>query len=70
MALAPSFQLNNALAQDTKASVQQVSTHINEALKAYGTAVGEKYFEAEHAPVQVNNTLIEQAKRCRRRKTS
>jgi hypothetical protein len=62
MALAPSLQQNNALAQDAKASVQEVSTHVNEALKAYATAIGEKYFEAEHAPIQVNQTLIEQAK--------
>jgi hypothetical protein len=64
---APSFlqQHNNvALAQqqDAKASVQEVSTHINEALKAYANAIGEQYFEAEHAPIQVNKTLIEQAK--------
>ena len=62
MALATSLQQNNASAQDAKASVQEVSTHINEALKAYAAAIGEKYFEAEHAPIQVNNTLIEQAK--------
>ena len=62
----PSFlqQNNVALAQqqDAKASVQEVSTHVNEALKAYANAIGEKYFEAEHAPIQVNQTLIEQAK--------
>ena len=64
MALAAlqSLQQNNALAQDTKASVQEVSTNVNEALKAYANAIGEKYFEAEHAPIQVNQTLIEQAK--------
>ena len=62
MALAPSLQQNNASAQEAKASVQEVSTHVNEALKAYATAIGEKYFEAEHAPIQVNQTLIEQAK--------
>ena len=62
MALAPSLQQNNALAQDAKASVQEVSTQVNEALKAYANAIGEKYFEAEHAPIQVNKTLIEQAK--------
>ena len=63
MALAPSLQQNNALAQqDAKASVQEVSTQVNEALKAYANAIGEKYFESEHAPIQVNQTLIEQAK--------
>ena len=63
MALAPSLQQNNvALAQDAKASVQEVSTNINEALKAYASAIGEQYFEAEHTPIQVNKTLIEQAK--------
>ncbi len=62
MTLAPSLQQNNALAQDAKASVQEVSTQVNEALKAYAKAIGEKYFEAEHAPIQVNKTVIEQAK--------
>ncbi len=66
LAAVPSFlqQNNVALAQpqDAKASVQEVSTHVNEALKAYANAIGEKYFEAEHAPIQVNQTLIEQAK--------
>lgn len=64
LAAAPSFlQQNNALAQqDAKASVQEMSTHINEALKAYTSAIGEKYFEAEHAPIQINQILIEQAK--------
>ena len=64
LAAAPSFlQQNNALAQqDVKTSVQEVSTHVNEALKAYANAIGEQYFEAEHAPIQVNKTLIEQAK--------
>ena len=65
MALAAleSLQQNNALAQqDAKASVQEVSTNVNEALKAYANAIGEKYFEAEHAAIQVNKTLIEQAK--------
>ena len=59
-----SLQHNNVASaqQDAKASVQEVSTHVNEALKAYAKAIGEKYFEAEHTPVQVNQTLIEQAK--------
>jgi uncharacterized protein YaaN involved in tellurite resistance len=62
---APSFlQQNNNVAlaqqQDVKASVQEVSTHVNEALKAYANAIGEQYFEAEHEPIQVNKTLIEQ----------
>jgi hypothetical protein len=56
-------QKNVALAQqDAKASVQELSTHVNEALKAYANAIGEQYFEADHAPIQVNKTLIEQAK--------
>jgi hypothetical protein len=65
LAAVPFLQQNNyALAQqqNAKASVQEVSTHVNEALKAYANAIGEKYFEAEHAPIQVNQTLIEQAK--------
>jgi hypothetical protein len=65
LAAAQSFlqQNNVALAQqDTKASVQEVSTNVNEALKAYANAIGEQYFEAEHVPIQVNKTLIEQAK--------
>jgi hypothetical protein len=66
LAAVPSLlqQNNVALAQqqDAKASVQEVSTHVNEALKAYANAIGEQYFEAEHAPIQVNKTLIEQAK--------
>lgn len=66
MTLAPILQQNNNVAlaqqQDAKASVQEVSTHVNEALKAYANAIGEKYFEAEHTPIQVNKTLIEQAK--------
>lgn len=36
--------------------------HINEAFKAYAMAIGEQYFEAEHTLIQVNKTLIEQAK--------
>jgi hypothetical protein len=39
-----------------------LSTHVNEALKAYANAIGEQYFEADYAPIQVNKTLIEQAK--------
>ena len=65
LAAVPFLQQNNyALAQqqDAKASVQEISTHVNEALKAYANDIGEKYFEAEHAPIQVNQTLIEQAK--------
>jgi hypothetical protein len=30
--------------QDTKASVQGISTNVNEALKAYANAIGEQYF--------------------------
>lgn len=64
LAAAPSFlQQNNALAQqDAKASVQQVSTHVTEALKAYANAIGAQYIEAEDTPIQVNQTLIDQAK--------
>jgi hypothetical protein len=62
--LALSFQTNNASAQQqgSQGSIQEVSTHVNEALKAYAQAIGEQYFEAEHAPIQVNQTLIDQAK--------
>jgi hypothetical protein len=66
MILAPMLQQNNyALAQQqqgSQGSIQEVSTNVNEALKAYAQAIGEQYFEAEHAPIQVNQTLIEQAK--------
>ena len=65
LAAVPFLQQNNyALAQqqDAKSSVQEVFTHVNEALKAYANAIGEQYFETEHAPIQVNKTLIEQAK--------
>ncbi|HET7643038.1 MAG TPA: hypothetical protein VFK40_05990, partial [Nitrososphaeraceae archaeon] len=54
MALASSYlqhNSNNALAQQqgSQGSVQEVSTHVTEALKAYANAIGEKYFESEHA---------------------
>ena len=64
LAAAPSFlQQNNALAQqDAKASVQEVSTQVTEALKAYANAIGAQYIESEHTPIQVNQTLIDQAK--------
>ena len=62
MTLAPMLQLNNASAQDAKTSVQEVSTQINEALKAYANAIGAQYIESEHTPIQVNQTLIDQAK--------
>ncbi len=67
MALASSslqHNSNNALAQQqgSQGSVQEVSTHVTEALKAYANAIGEKYFETEHTPIQVNQTLIDQAK--------
>ena len=54
----------NAFAQQqgSQGSVQEVSTHVTEALKAYANAIGEKYFESEHAPIQINQTLIDQAK--------
>ena len=46
MAVAPSLQQNNALTQqDAKASVQESTTQINEALKGiYASAIGEKIF--------------------------
>ena len=55
---------NNALAQQqgSQGSVKEVSTHVTEALKAYANAIGEKYFESEHIPIQINQTLIDQAK--------
>jgi hypothetical protein len=66
VALVPSLQQqnNNAFAQQqgSQGSVQEVSTHVTEALKAYANAIGEKYFESEHAPIQINQTLIDQAK--------
>ena len=68
LAVQSSFlQQNNNVAlaqeqQDDKASVQEVSTHVTEALKAYANAIGAQYIESEHTPIQVNQTLIEQAK--------
>ena len=65
MTLAPMLQQNYyALAQqqDSQGSVQEVSTHVTEALKAYANAIGAQYMESEHTPIQVNQTLIDQAK--------
>ena len=65
LATVPSLQQNNvALAQqqDSQGSVQEVSTHVTEALKAYANAIGAQYIESEHTPIQVNQTLIDQAK--------
>ena len=65
MALVPYLQQNNmALAQqqNSQGSVQEVSTHVTEALKAYANAIGAQYIEAEDTPIQVNQTLIDQAK--------
>jgi hypothetical protein len=65
MILAPMLQQNNyafAQQQDSQGSVQEVSTHVTEALKAYANAIGAQYIESEHTPIQVNQTLIEQAK--------
>ena len=65
MTLAPMLQQNYyALAQqqDSKGSVQEVSTHVTEALKAYANAIGAQYIESEHTPIQVNQTLIDQVK--------
>ena len=66
MALIPFLQQsnNNALAQQQgpQGSVQEVSTHVTEALKAYANAIGEKYFESEQEPIPINQTLIDQAK--------
>ena len=30
----------------------KIVPHVNEALKTYASAIGEQYFEAEHAPIQ------------------
>jgi len=65
MTLAPMLQQNYyALAQqqDSQGSVQEVSTHVTEALKAYANGIGAQYIESEHTPIQVNQTLIDQAK--------
>jgi hypothetical protein len=65
MILAPMLQQNNyavAQQQDSQGSVQEVSTHVTEALKAYANAIGAQYMESEHTPIQVNQTLIDQAK--------
>jgi hypothetical protein len=65
MTLAPMLQQNNyavAQQQDSQGSVQEVSTHVTEALKAYANAIGAQYMESEHTPIQVNQTLIDQAK--------
>ena len=59
-----SLQHNNVASaqQDSQGSVQEVSTHVTEALKAYANAIGAQYVESEHTPIQVNQTLIDQAK--------
>jgi hypothetical protein len=65
MTLAPMLQQNNyavAQQQDSQGSVQEVSTHVTEALKAYANAIGAQYIESEHTSIQVNQTLIDQAK--------
>ena len=63
---APSLSQNNALAQQeqqaSQGSVQEVSTHVTEALKAYAKGIGAQYIESEETPIQVNQTLIDQAK--------
>jgi hypothetical protein len=55
LAATPSFlQQNNELAQqDAKASVQEVTTHVTEALKAYAKGIGAQYIESEETPIQV-----------------
>lgn len=54
-----SSNLNVVFGQnDLKTTVQQISTHIDESLKSYAAAVGEKYFEGEHSPLNVNTTVI------------
>jgi hypothetical protein len=59
-----SLQHNNVASaqQDSQGSVQEVSTHVTEALKAYANAIGAQYMESEHTPIQVNQTLIDQVK--------
>jgi hypothetical protein len=59
-----SLQHNNVASaqQDSKGSVKEVSTHVTEALKAYANGIGAQYMESEHTPIQVNQTLIDQAK--------
>ena len=47
---------------DVKKSAEEVSTHVDQALQSYAKAIGAQYFEAEHAPVEVNQTLIEKIK--------
>jgi len=47
---------------DVKKSVQEVSTHVDQALQSYAKAIGAQYFEGEHTPVAVNLTLIEKIK--------
>lgn len=54
--------MNITLGQtDVKTTMQEISTHINEALKSYAISIGEQYFEGEHSPVNVNTTAIENA---------
>ena len=47
---------------DVKKSVQEVSTHVDQALQSYAKAIGAQYVESEHTPVAVNLTLIEKVK--------
>ncbi len=53
----------NAYGQDdVKKSVQEASTHVDQALQSYAKAMGAQYVEGEHTPVAVNLTLVEKIK--------
>ena len=56
IALALSLQQNNALAQqqNSQGSIQEVSTHVTEALKAYAKGIGAQYIESEETPIQLD----------------
>lgn len=64
MVLTLSLQLNNNIGiefrqKDLKIPVQEISTHLNEDLKSYVGAVGEKYFKGGYEPIYVNIMPIE-----------
>lgn len=47
--------------ETSKEAIADISVHITEAIKSYAMAVGEKYFEVEHGPVDVNTSAIARA---------
>lgn len=55
-------QQYNVYGQDVKQSIQEITTHVNEAMQSYAKAMGVKYVEGEHTLADLNLTAIESAK--------